>query len=149
MARPRDPMLEEFRLIAETRLDGPDDLDRLAAAICELFTEDCLLEDTSTTDVVRGRAELFEYCKALFGPYSNVRIEPREIIDAGTVSTMVLEISGDHTGELYGHAATGRRVSFPALAIYRCNDDCSQVRHESLAYDTGFIIAQVADAAGA
>lgn len=144
MPRPSDPMLEEFRLIAESTLDTPEDLDRLADAICQLFTEDCLLEDTSTTDVVRGRAELHDYCKALFGPFSNVRITPTEIIDAGTVSTMVLRIEGDHTGDLYGHPATGRRVWFPAVAVYRCNDDCTQVHHETLAYDTGFVIAQVA-----
>ena len=48
-----------------------------------------------------------------------------------------------YTGELYGAPATGRRVAFPAVAVYRCNDDNTMVRHETLAYDTGFIIAQV------
>lgn len=147
MARPRDPMLEEFRIINESQIDSPESLDRLATAICELFTEDCLLEDTSTTDVVNGRAELYEYCKGLFGPYSRVKIEPQEIIDSDTTSVMVLKISGDHTGELYGHPPTGKRVWFPAVAIYRCNSDCTQVRHETLAYDTGFIIEQVRPAA--
>ena len=83
MARPSDPMLEEFRLLAEADLSRPGELDRLADAICDLFTDDCLLEDTSTTDVVRGRAELHDYCKALFGPFSDVRIVPQEILDSG------------------------------------------------------------------
>lgn len=143
MPKPSDPMLTEFRIIGEADIRSEADLDVLADKICDLFTEDCLLEDTSTTEVVRGRAELHEYCKALFGPYSNIRIEPKEIIDADTVSTMVLEISGDHTGDLYGRAATGRRISFPAVAVYRCNDDCTLVRHETLAYDTGFILEQL------
>lgn len=143
MARPSDPMLEEFRLLAEADLSRPGELDRLADAICDLFTDDCLLEDTSTTDVVRGRAELHDYCKALFGPFSDVRIVPQEILDSGTTSVMVLRISGRHTGELYGYAATGREVWFPAVAIYRCTDDCTKVRHETLAYDTGFVIAQI------
>ena len=52
MARPSDPMLEEFRLLSEADLSRPGELDRLADAICDLFTDDCLLEDTSTTDVV-------------------------------------------------------------------------------------------------
>jgi hypothetical protein len=145
MARPSDPMLEEFRLIAEADLGRPGELDRLADAICDLFTDDCLLEDTSTTDVVRGRAELHDYCKSLFGPFSDVRIVPQEIFDFDTTSVMVLRISGKHTGDLYGHAATGRDVWFPAVAIYRCTDDCTKVRHETLAYDTGFIIAQIDD----
>lgn len=142
-APPSAPMLEEFRLINEAAIKNADDLDLLADKICELFTEDCILEDTSTTDVVRGRTELHSYCQGLFGPYSNVRIEPKEIIDIGNDSVMVLEISGDHTGELYGVPATGRRVAFPAVAIYRCNAENTMVRHETLAYDTGFIIAQI------
>lgn len=143
MQPPSAPMLEEFRLIGESVLNTEADLDALADKICQLFTEDCLLEDTSTTEVVRGRKELHQYCKDLFGPYSNVRIEPQEIIDMGNNSVMVIEISGDHTGDLYGVAATGRRVAFPAVAVYRCNDDNSMVRHETLAYDTGFILAQI------
>ena len=68
MARPSDPMLEEFRLLSEADLSRPGELDRLADAICDLFTDDCLLEDTSTTDVVRGRAELHEYGKRPSAP---------------------------------------------------------------------------------
>jgi len=147
VAQPSDPMLEEFRLIAEADLATPGALDTLADAICDLFTDDCLLEDTSTTDVVRGRGELHEYCKALFGPFSDVRIVPQEIINHDTTSAMVLHISGRHTGDLYGHPATGREVWFPAVAIYRCTEDCTKVRHETLAYDTGFIVSQIETAA--
>lgn len=143
MAKPSDPMLEEFRLIAEADIKSRQDLVVLADAICDLFTDDCLLEDTSTDAVVRGRDQLHDYCMELFGPYTNIRIEPKEIIDAGTNSVMVLEISGDHTGDLYGYPATGVRVSFPAVAVYRCTEDLTKVRHETLAYDTGFIIAQI------
>ena len=132
---PSAPMLEEFRLINEAAIKNADDLNDLADKICELFTEDCLLEDTSTTDVVRGRAQLHTYCQELFGPYSNVRIEPKEIIDMDNNSVMVLEISGDHTGDLYDIPATGRRIAFPAVAIYRCNDDNTKVRHETLTYE--------------
>ncbi len=143
MNKPSAPMIEEFRLIAEADPTKEGWLDELSEKICDLFTEDCLLEDTSTDEVVNGRAELYEYWQGLFGPFTNIRIEPKEIIDAGNVSTMVLEISGDHTGDAYGYPPTGRRVSYPAVAIYRCNEDNTLVRHETLAYDTGWIIAQL------
>lgn len=143
MQAPSAPMLEEFRLIKEASPSVEGWLDELADKICALFTDDCLLEDTSTDVVVRGRAELHSYCKELFGPFSNIEIVAKEIIDTGNVSTMVLEISGDHTGELFGVPATGLRVSYPAVAIYRCNDDNSLVRHETLAYDTGWIRSQL------
>ena len=148
MPKPSDPMLEEFRIFAETDIRSDADLDDVADKICALFTEDCVLEDLSSTEVVRGRAELHPYCKELFGPYSNVRIEPTEIIDTGTTSIMRLIISGDHTGDLYGFAPTGIRVSFPAIAIYKCNDEMTMVAHETLAYDTGVIIDQVKAARG-
>jgi predicted ester cyclase len=143
MPKPSDPMIEEFRILAETEIRTAEDLDEVAEKICALFTEDCVLEDLSSSEIVRGRAQLHPYCKELFGPYSNVRIEPTEIIDAGTISVMRLVISGDHTGELYGLAPTGIRVSFPAIAIYKCNDEMTMVAHETLAYDTGFIVDQV------
>lgn len=140
---PSAPMLEEFRIIGAADPSQPGWLDTLSDQICDLFTPDCLLEDTSTAEVVRGRQELWDYCHGLFGGFSNLRIDAKEIIDAGNVSTMVLEISGDHTGEVFGYAPTGRRVSYPAVAVYRCNDDNTLVRHETLAYDTGWIIAQL------
>lgn len=136
-------MLEEFRIIGEADPTKDGWLDELSDKICDLFTEDCLLEDTSTDAVVRGRAELWDYCHDLFGGFSNLRIDAKEIIDAGNVSTMVLEISGDHTGEVFGVAPTGRRVSYPAVAVYRCNEDNTLVRHETLAYDTGRIREQL------
>ncbi len=137
------PMLYEFELITESKIQTEEDLDVLATGICELFTDDVLLEDLSTDEVTRGQDQLHDFCKQLFGPYSNVRIEAKEVIDSPNVSTMVIEISGDHTGELYGYPATGRRVSFPAVAIYRTNDDNTKVRHETLAYDTNVIIDQI------
>ncbi|KMO69456.1 ester cyclase [Mycolicibacterium obuense] len=145
MNKPSTPMLYEFELINDAKAQSDAELSELADKICELFTEDVVLEDTSTDDRVKGSQQLHAYVMGLFGPYSNVRIEPTEVIDSAEnkVSTMLIEISGDHTGDLYGYPATGRRVKFPAVAIYRCNDDCTKVRHETLAYDTGYIIEQI------
>jgi predicted ester cyclase len=140
---PREPMLREFQIINEAPTKTKEDLNALADRICELFTDDCVLEDTSTTHVVHGLSELHGYCQELFGPFSDVRIEPKEIIDAHDVSVMVITISGTHTGDLYGHPATGKRVSWPAVAVYRCNPECTKVRHETLAYDTGFMLSQI------
>lgn len=143
MNKPSDPMLEEFRLVRESNIASERDLDELASRISELFTEDCLLDDTMSDDIVRGRAQLDDYSKSLFGPLSNVTIHPEEIIDAGNTSTMVLVISGEHTAEWFGVPATGKRVRFKAIAIYRCNDDNTMVKHETLSYDTGYVIRQL------
>lgn len=145
MNKPSAPMLYEFELINGAKDDSEEELSLLADKICELFTDDVVLEDTSTDDRVNGQKDLHQYIMELFGPYSSLRIEPIEVIDSteNKVSTMLIEISGDHTGELYGIPATGRRVKFPAVAIYRCNDECTKVRHETLAYDTNYIINQI------
>lgn len=145
MNKPSVPMLYEFELINGAKDESVEELSILADSICELFTDDVVLEDTSTDDRVNGLAELHQYIMQLFGPYSNLHVRPIEVIDSteNNVSTMLIEISGDHSGDLYGIAATGRRVKFPAVAIYRCNDACTKVRHETLAYDTNYIIDQI------
>ena len=61
MHSPRDPMLKEFQLINESPTKTKEDLNALADKICELFTDDCILEDTSTTHVVHGLDELHSY----------------------------------------------------------------------------------------
>jgi predicted ester cyclase len=144
---PSAPMLYEFELINNANIQSREDLDALADKICELFTDDVILEDTSTDEKVEGAGDLHAYAVALFGPYSDVKVTPLEVIDSieNKTSTMMIEISGIHTGELYGYAPTGRHVRFPAVAVYRCNDDCTKVRHETLAYDTNYIINQIKD----
>lgn len=136
MARPRDPMLEEFRVVAEK---GPDSV----ADVCDLFTDDCILEDTSSPEPARGRAALRDYCEEFFNALPDLKIEPLEIFEEGRNAVMYLRLSGTHRGRWMGVEPTGRRISYRAVAIYRCNEDCSKVHYETFSYDSATILAQL------
>jgi len=138
MASPKDPPLAEFELLRTDRSNAEK-----LAGICDLFTDDCVLEDTTSSQVVRGAAEFEEFCSELLATFPDFTVEPEEIYEIGTTSVMVLNIAGTHSAEFMGHAATGKRVTWRAVAIYRCNDDCSQVRHETWAYDAKGILDQI------
>ena len=137
MASPKDPMLKEFRVIDEKGPDAVED-------ICNLFTDDCILEDTSSRTFVRGREGLREYCTELLTIFPDFHVEPEEIYEDGKTAVMVLNLSGTHSAEFLGHAASGKRIEWRAVAVYRCNDDCTKVHYETFAYDTGIIVRQIA-----
>ncbi len=138
MAGPKDPPIAEFELL-KTDLSAAEK----AAGICALFTDDCVLEDTTSSHVVRGAAEFEVFCGELMETFPDFRVEPEEIFEVGTTSIMVLNISGTHSSDFMGYAASGKHVSWRAVAIYRCNEDCTKVRHETWAYDAKGIIDQI------
>ena len=56
---------------------------------------------------------------------------------------MVLDLSGTHSAEFLGEPASGRKIEWRAVAVYRCNDELTKVHHETFAYDTGIILRQI------
>ncbi|MFC9359239.1 ester cyclase [Rhodococcus sp. NPDC057014] len=143
MNRPSGPLLREIELINSADVTTETGLDDLVGQIVELFAEDVQMVDLSTSKTVKGHEEMRAYCREYFGPLSNMVIDVDKIFDAENATTMVLTISGDHTGELLGVAPTGRRVSYPAICVMELNEDNSKMRHETLGYDTGFILSQI------
>jgi predicted ester cyclase len=143
MGAPSLPLLRELELINSADVTSEAGLDDLVGKICELFTEDVQLVDLSTSDTVNGQAAMRQYCRGYFGPLSNMQIDVDQIFDGENVTTMVLTIAGDHTGELLGVAPTGKRVSYPAICVMQLNADNTKMRRETLGYDTGFILAQI------
>jgi steroid delta-isomerase-like uncharacterized protein len=136
MAQPRDPMLKEFRVIDEK---GPD----AVADICDLFTDDCILEDTSSREYVRGREGLREYCEDLLRIFPDFHVEPQEIYEDGKTAVMVLNLSGTHSADFLGFPPSGKKIEWRAVAVYRCNDELTKVHYETFAYDTGIITRQI------
>jgi steroid delta-isomerase-like uncharacterized protein len=143
MSRPRDPMLREFQILEEIEIRGAEDAARVAEMICDLFTDDCILEDTTSTEVTRGRDGLRAYCIELLTALPDFRVVPTEIWEDGQTAVMALDVSGTHSGPMYGHEASGRRITWSAVAVYRCNEEMTKVHHETWAYDSGTIIRQI------
>ncbi|GAB7003321.1 hypothetical protein JCM18899A_07920 [Nocardioides sp. AN3] len=143
MNKPSAPLLREIELINTADVTTEAGLDDLVGQIVDLFVEDVRMVDLSTSETVKGREEMRAYCRGYFGPLSNMRIDVDKIFDSENATTMVLSISGDHTGELLGVAPTGRRVSYPAICVIELNEDNSKMCQETLGYDTGFILTQI------
>ena len=138
MASARDPMLREFQLFAENPASEVID------DVCALFTEDAVFEDTTGTAVAAGQRELRAFASEWFVAMPDLRVEPIEIFEAGLTAVMYLRLSGTHTGGPWmGVEPQGNRVSYRAVAIYRCNPECTQVCYETLAFDSALVIAQL------
>jgi predicted ester cyclase len=57
------------------------------------------------------------------GALSGLHAEEQEVIASGDLVAVRLVVSATHTGDLLGIAATGRRVQWDAVDIYRVTDD--------------------------
>lgn len=137
MPRPRDPMLKEFQVIAEKGPAGVDD-------VCALFTDDCVFEDSTGVEIASGQDDLRAFCLEWFTAIPDLQIEPIEIFEDGLTAIMYLRLRGTHTGGPWmGVEPKGNRLSYRAIAIYRCNDECTKVRYETLAFDAATIVAQL------
>ena len=91
----------------------------------ELVADDVRFRGTLGTELT-GREVFKGYVadtRAAFSDWHN-RID--ELIDAGGVVVARITCSGTHTGELWGTPATGRRVSYPAVGIFRLRDGVIQ-----------------------
>jgi steroid delta-isomerase-like uncharacterized protein len=143
MPRPRDPMLAEFKLFEDNDIQSHADIVRVAEGVCDLFTDDCILDDTTSPEVTRGRAALREYMIELLGGLPDFRVVPTEIWEDGDTAIMSLELTGTHRGPFFGYEATGRPVAWSAVAVYRCNEERTKVHHETWAYDSGVIVRQL------
>jgi steroid delta-isomerase-like uncharacterized protein len=129
-------MLREFRVIDEKGPAAVED-------ICDLFTDDCILEDTGSKTFVHGRQGLHAYCTELLRVFPDFHVAPEEIYEDGKTAVMVLNLSGTHSADFLGEPASGRRVTWRAVAVYRCNDELTKVHYETFAYDTGIILRQI------
>jgi predicted ester cyclase len=136
-------MLKEFQLFDDNEIQGTDDIIRVSEGVCDLFTDDCILDDTTSPVVTRGREALRAYMIELLTGLPDFRVVPTEIFEDGNTAIMSLEITGTHRGPFFGHEATGRRIAWSAVAVYRCNAELTKVHHETWAYDSGVIIRQI------
>jgi steroid delta-isomerase-like uncharacterized protein len=72
-----------------------------------------------------------EQVRAAFPDWHN---EIEELIDAGETIVARLTFSGTHRGELLGVAATGARVEYAGIAIFRL--DCGRIAEAWVVGDT-------------
>lgn len=71
---------------------------------------------------VRGIAGFKEYVRLVQAAFPDFRNSVDELLEAGDQVVARLTYRGTHRGPLFGVAPTGRRVSYPGMAWFRCAD---------------------------
>ena len=137
--RPRDPMLREFEIFEHMTITGRADAEAVAHEVCALFTPGCRLDDVGSEELYVGRQALHEYCTLKLLAFPDFKIKPIEIFEDGNTAVMHLELSGTHSAPFWGVPASGRKITYREVAIYRCTPDNSLVDYETIAMDTAAV----------
>src|SRR5437762_1688217 len=72
----------------------------------------------------RGREGFKEYMRTVRAAFPDFHNDIEELIAEGDRVVAQLSYTGTHQGELFDIAATGRRVSYAGVAIFRIAKDC-------------------------
>ncbi len=73
----------------------------------------------SLGDRVRGREGFKEYVRAVRRAFPDFHNQVEEFVAEGDRVAARLTYTGTHTGEVFGIAPTGRRVSYAGVALFR------------------------------
>jgi steroid delta-isomerase-like uncharacterized protein len=73
---------------------------------------------------VKGRAEFKDYMRTVRRAFPDFHNRVEELIAEGDRVVARLTYTGTHQGELLGIGATGRRVSYAGVAIFRIAEGC-------------------------
>ena len=92
------------------------------ALIPVLLTEDVRFRG-SLGQCKNGQAEFAEYVDFVQQAFPNFINEVEEVISEGDKAFARLTYHGTHRGELFGIAATGKRVQYVGAAVFRFRGD--------------------------
>lgn len=87
-------------------------------AAVALLSEAYVRHDANLPEVIGPDAQR-QFMQGLFAAFSDMALEEQAIIADGDLVALRLLISGRHTGEFLGIAATDRQVSFQAVDVFR------------------------------
>lgn len=109
----RDPATIARRFVAEV-LDG-DQLHRAA----ELVAPGVVVHAPTRDEPLVGLDALLGYIRSFRAALSDLSFRVEDVLADGDRVALRLTVAGTHSGELFGIAATGLRVSVPEVLILR------------------------------
>ncbi|MBB5076409.1 ester cyclase [Nonomuraea endophytica] len=122
------------------------DLDGDLDAAEELLTEDFIANVPGSLEPLRGREIWRAGGEEMKGAFPDLKIEVQDMFGVGDKVTVLLSLHGTHTGAFQQFEATGRRVSFRSVEVYRMKGD--KIAEEWVAPDMLGLIQQISPAAG-
>ncbi len=113
-------------------------------AIMETFAEDGLLVFNGAAlrdhDRIRMLHEQLGFGDQ--GGFSDLRVEERQRYVSEDAIILEQIVSGRHTGEWQGVAATGRQIEVPVCTVYKF-DKAGRLSSENVYFDTGSLLKQL------
>ena len=88
----------------------------------DFFTADARWHGPSIADVT-GVDSIVGLLGAFIGALEDVRAEEQDVIASGDLVAMRLVVTATQTGDMLGIPASGRKVRWDAVDIYRINDE--------------------------
>ncbi|HKP88244.1 MAG TPA: nuclear transport factor 2 family protein [Blastocatellia bacterium] len=131
----RGKVLEEH-----LRAENAHDVD----AIMETFAQDArfIFNGTSYSDrnVIRIAHERFGFSEG--GSFSDIRVEENRRYTCDNAIILEQTVSGKHTGEWGGIAATGRTVELPVCTVYTFDAE-GKLAGENVYFDGALLLRQL------
>jgi steroid delta-isomerase-like uncharacterized protein len=113
---------------------------RDAAALAADHTSDGIVV-SPTGGVLEGRSEIERIYRLWFTAFPDLALAISDVIIDDPFAVLLLEISGTHTGDFFGMAATGRRVQVVGAFVYKMRDGL--IEHERRILDFTGVLIQV------
>jgi predicted ester cyclase len=92
-----------------------------AGVLNEIVHKD-FVNHTAAGSFAKDVSGLVQFVKMLHAGFSNFKIDIHDQIGEGDLVTTRKTITATHTGEIMGHAATGKEVAFNVIDIVRIKD---------------------------
>ncbi len=94
-----------------------------------------------TGGVLEGREQIERIYRLWFTAFPDLEFETSEVIIDGHTAVLLASITGTHTGDFFGLAATGRHVQFGSAFVYKLHE--SEIAHERRILDFTGVLVQV------
>src|SRR5262249_2877946 len=111
-----------------------------AVALASDYTQDGVVV-SPTGGVLEGREEIERIYSLWFTAFPDLQLTRTGVIIDGDCAVLLLDISGTHSGDFFGLAATGRRVQVPGAFVYTFKN--GQIHHERRVLDFTGVLIQV------
>jgi steroid delta-isomerase-like uncharacterized protein len=99
------------------------DMDRVAAALASVVTDDCLYEDVTLAAVNHGKEELQAFGRLFVGGVPDFKVEVTKQFAADDLLGVEWTMSGTHRHDLPNMPATGRRFEVRGASVFELEGD--------------------------
>jgi steroid delta-isomerase-like uncharacterized protein len=132
-------MRSEIEALLDRRQGAWERLD--AAALAADHAVDGVVDSPLAGGAAVGREHIERLYATYFTAFTDLRVEPEEVLIDGNRAAVVARMSGTHTGAFMGMAPTGRVLTASIVFIYEL--EAGHIARERRIYDFTGVLVQV------